>query len=80
MVVGSPQTRRGGTEFQDVYDYAGCPRSAIRGFIRYLRAYEQDQRKKGNPAYGPEGTVNSEPLNAYALILTTNIAFTNPQM
>ncbi len=49
------QTRRGGTEFQDVYDYAGCPftlletltgRAAIRGFIKYLPPYEQNQRKK----------------------------------
>ena len=36
-------------EFQDVYDHAGRTRAAIRGFIKYLRAYEQDRRKKGNP-------------------------------
>jgi len=36
-------------EFQDVYDHAGRTRAAIRGFIRYLIAYEKDQRKKGNP-------------------------------
>jgi len=34
-------------EFQDVYDHAGRTRTAIRGFIRYLIAYEQGQRKKG---------------------------------
>ena len=37
------------TEFQDVYDHAGRTRAAIRGFIKYLQAYEQDQQKKGNP-------------------------------
>ncbi len=36
-------------EFQDVYDHAGRTRAAIRGFIKYLITYEQDQRKKGNP-------------------------------
>ena len=30
-------------EFQDVYDHAGCTRATIRGFIKYLLAYEQDQ-------------------------------------
>jgi hypothetical protein len=30
-----------------------------------LGANPQGQRKKRNPAYGPEGTVNSEPVNAY---------------
>lgn len=35
-------------EFQDVYDHAGRTRAAIRGFIKYLLSYEQDQRKKGN--------------------------------
>ncbi len=40
-------------------------RAATRGFIRYLPAYEQGQQKKGNPASGPEGTVNSEPMNGY---------------
>jgi four helix bundle protein len=29
-------------EFQDVYDHAGRTRAAIRGFIKYLLAYEQD--------------------------------------
>jgi four helix bundle protein len=33
-------------EFQDVYDHAGRTRAAIRGFIRYSCAYEQDQRKE----------------------------------
>jgi len=41
-------------EFQDVYAHAGRTRAAIRGFIKYLIAYTQDKRKKGNP----------EPLNA----------------
>ena len=36
-------------EFQDVYDHAGRTRAAIRGFIKHLIAYEQGQRKKGNP-------------------------------
>ncbi len=35
-------------EFQDVYDHAGRTRSTIRGFIKYLLAYNQGQRKKGN--------------------------------
>lgn len=35
--------------FEDVYDHAGRTRSAIRGFIKYLLAYNQGQRKKGNP-------------------------------
>jgi four helix bundle protein len=33
------------TEFQDVYDHAGRTRAAIRGFIKYLIAYKQDQKK-----------------------------------
>jgi len=33
-------------EFQDVYDHAGRTRATIRGFIKYLLAYEQNQRKK----------------------------------
>ena len=36
------------TEFQDVYDHAGRTRAAIRGFITYLVAYGQNQRKKSN--------------------------------
>ncbi len=36
-------------EFQDVYDHAGSTRAAIRGFIKYLVAYEQSQGKKSNP-------------------------------
>jgi four helix bundle protein len=35
-------------EFQDVYDHAGRTRAAIRGFTKFLIAYEQSQRKKGN--------------------------------
>ena len=36
------------TEFQDVYDHAGRTRAAIRGFIKYLLAYKQGQRKKSS--------------------------------
>ena len=36
-------------EFQDVYEHAGRTRAAIRGFIKYLLAYEQEQKRKGNP-------------------------------
>ena len=31
-------------EFQDVYDHAGRTRAAIRGFIKYLLSYEQNQK------------------------------------
>ena len=34
------------SEFQDVYDHAGRTRATIRGFIKYLLAYDQGQRKK----------------------------------
>ena len=30
-------------EFQEVYDHAGRTRAAIRGFIKYLMAYEKDK-------------------------------------
>ena len=33
------------TEFQDVYDHAGRTRAAIRGFIKYLIAYEKKHQK-----------------------------------
>jgi four helix bundle protein len=36
-------------EFQDVYDHAGRARAAIRGFIKYLLAYEQGWRNRSNP-------------------------------
>jgi len=36
-------------EFQAVYDHAGRTRAAIRGFIKYLLAYDQSKPKKGNP-------------------------------
>ena len=36
-------------EFKDVYDHAGRTRAVIRGFIKYLLAYETSQRKKSNP-------------------------------
>ncbi len=31
-------------EFQDVYDHAGRTRAAIRGFIKYLLAFEQSKK------------------------------------
>jgi four helix bundle protein len=40
-------------EFQDVYDYAGRTRASIRGFIKYLAAYEEGKQKKT--------TLNGEP-------------------
>ena len=40
-------------EFQDVYDHAGRTRAAIRGFIKYLLSYAQNQSKKT--------TLNPEP-------------------
>jgi four helix bundle protein len=36
-------------EFEDVYDHAGRTRATIRGFIKYLVAYEHDQQKKCKP-------------------------------
>ena len=36
-------------EFQSVYDHAGRTRATIRGFIKYLLAYEKGQRKKVDP-------------------------------
>ena len=42
----------------DVYDHAGRTRAAIRGFIKYLVSYKQDQQKKNNPE---RWTQNSEP-------------------
>ena len=38
-----------GSKVQDVYDHVGRTHSAIRGLIKYLIAFEQDQRKKGTP-------------------------------
>ena len=38
-----------GNAYQDVYDHAGRTRATIRGFIKYLIAYEQGQQKKRNP-------------------------------
>jgi hypothetical protein len=37
------------SKVQDVYDHVGRTRSTIRGLIKYLIAFEQDQRKKGTP-------------------------------
>ncbi len=42
-------------EFKDVYAHAGRTRATIRGFIKYLRSYEQN---KNNPE-----PVNPEPVN-----------------
>ncbi|MBT8368416.1 MAG: four helix bundle protein [Deltaproteobacteria bacterium] len=36
-------------EFQDVHDHFGRTRVAIRGFIKYMAAYELGQRRKSNP-------------------------------
>jgi four helix bundle protein len=35
-------------EFHDVYEHAGRTRAAIRGFIKYLMAYEQGQKNNNN--------------------------------
>jgi hypothetical protein len=48
------------TEFKDVYDHAGRTRAAIRGFIKYLLAYEKQQKTKSNPE---PLTSNPEPQN-----------------
>lgn len=37
------------SELRDVFDHAGRTRAAIRGFIKYLLAYEQSKHKKDNP-------------------------------
>jgi four helix bundle protein len=53
-------------EFQDVYDQAGRTRAAVRGFIKYLLAYEQDQRKAtlaGEPRQVRRSKVRRQPLN-----------------
>jgi hypothetical protein len=36
-------------QIRDEYNHAVCPRSDTRGSIKYLIAYEEGQRKKGNP-------------------------------
>ncbi len=41
-------------EFQNVYNFTGRTRAAIRGFINYLVSYKKGQKKKDNP----------EPVNA----------------
>lgn len=41
-------------EFQDVYDHAGRTRATIRGFIKYLLNYKQDQKKNNNRTGNPE--------------------------
>jgi len=53
-------------EFKDVYDHAGRTRAAIRGFINYLVAYEQDQQKKSN-----SWTLNPESFDPEPLCETT---------
>ena len=47
----------------DVYDHAGRTRATIRGFIKYLIAYKQDQQKKSDP-----WTLNPEPYNPEPLL------------
>jgi hypothetical protein len=37
--------------YNDVYDHAGRTRATIRGFIKYLLTYKQDQQKKVNPEH-----------------------------
>lgn len=49
LYVALDQQYIANAEFQDVYNRAARTRAAIRGFIKYLMAYEQGQRKKGNP-------------------------------
>jgi four helix bundle protein len=41
-------------EFQDVYDHAGRTRATIRGLIKYLLNYKQDQKKNNNRTGNPE--------------------------
>ena len=53
LYVGLDQHYITNQEFQDVYDHAGRTRATIRGFIKYLIAYEQGQSKKV--------TLNAEP-------------------
>ena len=48
LYVALDQQYISNAEFQDVYDQAGRTRATIRGFIKYLQSYEQDQRKKGH--------------------------------
>ena len=36
-------------EFKDVYDQAGRTRAAVRGFINYLKAYEERKARTLNP-------------------------------
>ncbi|RKX61201.1 MAG: hypothetical protein DRP37_04265 [Thermodesulfobacteriota bacterium] len=38
-----------GLNFRMYIDHAGRTRAAIRGFIKYLLAYEQGRRNKNNP-------------------------------
>ena len=48
-------------EFQGVYDHAGRTRAAVRGLIKYLSAYEQDQRKNNSRNQNAEPrTLNPE--------------------
>ncbi|MEA3360393.1 MAG: four helix bundle protein [Thermodesulfobacteriota bacterium] len=49
LYVALDQQYISNTEFQDVYNHAGRTRASIRGFIKYLVAYEQGQRNNGNP-------------------------------
>ncbi len=47
-------------EFQNVYDHAGRTRAAIRGFIKYLLAWDQPRGIRENGAQYPE-PLNAEP-------------------
>ncbi len=46
LYVGLDQQYITKSEFQDVYDHTARTRAAIRGFIKYLLAYKQGQRKE----------------------------------
>jgi four helix bundle protein len=48
-------------EFQGGYDHAGRTRAAIRGFIKYLITYEQDNQKIGKQARANDEPLNPEP-------------------
>lgn len=49
------------TEFQDVYEQARQTRAAARGFINYLRKFEERQASLERFAKTSKATVNSEP-------------------
>ncbi len=47
------------TEFQEIYDHAGRTRAVIRGFIKYLLAYKEGQRKKRKPHNAEPRTIKT---------------------